>query len=287
MPALCKITCVCPGKVNGNTSEWNSCKGNRVKPLAVWEQKGNKEKGKKLLFTACRYIGSIGRKHEQSIFCLYSFSSQPVALYLGCWKGIFLNWWRTSKHVYDKYTSETVGPCCDQLTAVSCAKHCNVQVKHETGSRDSHVPLQLLIVCDHCTLLSIRRFHAQRIFFRAEFLRLKEGANETIWSCFPFFRETNWFQNQGWRSKCCWRTRPSKSRQGMYSPRMSPEQLQWLFPSTTQEPTSNLPYLLTPPHSKHFRGGQTRCVLAWAACFYQPCVVYVPLNLSCLISFTA
>lgn len=192
---------------------------------------GKKKKGKRLLFTACRYID---RKRGQNIFCLYRFWSQPSVLHLGCWTGVFLNWSRASKDICDKRLWRPQDLVVVSLLQHHVLEHGDSQLGHEAETRDSHVPLPLLTVCDHCTLcLSIRCFHAQSLFFRAEFLQLKEGANENIWSSFPFFRETNWFQHQGW-SNCCWRrTGPSKSRRGTYSPRMSPEQLRWLFSSTT------------------------------------------------------
>lgn len=151
-------------------------------------------------------------------------------------------------------------------------------------------------------------------FFRVELLQLKEGTHKNLWSSFTFCRDTNWFQQQGCLSKCCWRrTGPSESRQGRYCPRMSPEQLHWLFfpAEVLQGPVSNLTYLLPLPTvdiPKEVRADL--CVLEqpvlgavllrgaavtlqWnspAALFhslYWPCVVYVPFNLSCLISFTA
>lgn len=161
---------------------------------------------------------------------------------------------------------ETTGRCSDQFTATSCtwaysawAWNCDL---------GPHVPVMLLMVCDHYTLLCLptRCFHVQSIFFKVDFLQLKEGANENIWKSFPFFGETDWFQH--------------------------------------------LTYLLPLPTAWYSKGVHTGSVLPGAACsavlllssaaitctviaqpsfhsLYQPCVVYVPLNLSCLISFIA
>lgn len=93
-------------------------------------------------------------------------------------------------------TWETTGLCSDQLTATSTVLE-PIQLGHETVARDPHVPLLLLMVCGHYTLLclSTRYFHVQSIFFKVDFLQLKERANENVRSFFPFFRETKWFQH--------------------------------------------------------------------------------------------
>lgn len=191
--SLCRIICDCTLKIPGNTLVWNSCGGaesSDVRPKKV------KQKVKRLIFTACR---NMNRKRGQNIFCLYRFWScfwdlQPLVLYLGCWKGISLCLLRLSKQVNDKRFGRPQDLVLINLMQHHVLEH--IQVGHETVTRDPHVALLLLMVCDHYTLpyLSTPYFHVQRILFKVDFLQHKEGANYKVWSFFSSFRETNWFQ---------------------------------------------------------------------------------------------
>lgn len=167
--------CVSPVKFYGNTLVRNSCNGSRVKPLTVW---GNKK----------ARIWSL-LKQEAWTKCLL-----PVQVLVTVLSFVFrMLEMKALKHMYEKILWWAGDLVVINLLQHHVHKHGSVQLGCETRTRDSHVPLLTLVDCDHYIFLhlSINCFHVWRIFFRAEFLQLKEEINENIQSSFPFFRDTS------------------------------------------------------------------------------------------------
>lgn len=115
--ALCKMTCVCPVKVNGNTWVWNSCDGSRVKPLALWDKKKKKKRQEIGLY--CMQV------HQQEARTKYLLPAQVLVTAFSFTFGMLeKNLSKPAEGIntyMTKETLETMRPCCDQLTTTSCA----------------------------------------------------------------------------------------------------------------------------------------------------------------------